>query len=79
MESSNYLSELAKERIESSTDSSMNIAKLINHQHKIIEQVQQVAKLIENLDIAKAELRNLMKKGKDEILREFNISHQTTE
>lgn len=55
---------------------SLNLAKLINHQHKIIDKIQELAQVIEKMHIAKAELKALVNQSQSEILAEMEKPHQ---
>lgn len=53
--------------------SPMDLARLINHQHQIISKIEEIAKLIENVQIAKSELKLLLDQSAEKVIQELGV------
>lgn len=51
--------------------SDLHLARMINHQHQIIDKIQEIAKNIEKLYISRQELKELLQKSEVDIEKGF--------
>lgn len=49
----------------------MHIARMINHQKQIIEKIEEIARIMESLAIAKVDLKDLIKMSESEVDKSF--------